>query len=223
LLGIPYSFSPGEDAGETDLTVTRLIQEWLDRRQDRVIAARSTLSIGLDAWDATIHDSGPDGEFVAWLGQFQWAQRFGAQDYQLVFKTNLQLADQPLLSMEKCALGGMDSVRGYAENTLVRDRCFMSSLELRVPVYQLPLAGLSHEPGDGQVQLAAFLDYGQAHNRGGFDLAPNVIASAGLGLRWEPGAKVRAQLYWGYPFQAVATDDSGGLGSRVHFSIQAAY
>lgn len=111
---------------------------WIDN-WIRVIAARSTLSFGFDAFGATVNTLEPDGRFIAWLGQLQWAQRFGEQDYQLIFKSNLQLANQPLLPMEKCALGGMNTVRGYPENTLVRDQCFNASLEFRVPVYQLPL------------------------------------------------------------------------------------
>jgi hemolysin activation/secretion protein len=223
LLGIPFSFAPGEEDGEATLAVTRLVQEWLDRSVDQVMAARSTFSFGLDALGATIHDVEPDGRFIAWLGQFQWARRFGERDYQVIFKTNLQLTDDPLLPMEKCAMGGMETVRGYPENTLVRDRCFMASLEFRAPIYQLPLPGVSHRSDEGVVQLAAFADYGYAKNKGGFDLVPNAIYSAGLGLRWDPGEKVHAALYWGYPFKEVDVGDEGWLSSRVNFFIQAAY
>ena len=224
LLGIPFPFAPGEEEdGQATVTVARFVQEWLDRRLDQVIAARSTFSFGLDAFGATVHGFEPDGQFVAWLGQFQWARRFGERDYQVIFKSNLQLADDPLLPMEKCALGGMDTVRGYPENTLVRDECFVASLEFRVPVYQLPLAGISRGPNEGQVQLAAFADYGYAKNKGPFDLEPNSISSAGLGIRWEPSPRIHAALYWGYPFQEVDVGDEGWLSSRVNFFVQAAY
>lgn len=224
LLGIPFPFAPGEEEdGQATVTVARLVQEGLDRRLDQVIAARSTFSFGLDAFGATVHGFEPDGQFLAWLGQFQWARRFGDRDYQLIFKSILQLANDPLLSMEKCALGGMDTVRGYPANTLVRDECFVASLEFRVPVYQLPLPGISRGPTEGQVQLAAFADYGYAKNKGRFDLEPNSIYSTGLGIRWDPSAKIRAALYWGYPFREVNVGDEGWLSSRVNFFVQAAY
>jgi hemolysin activation/secretion protein len=223
LLGIPFSFAPGEEDGEATLAVARFVQEWLDRRLDQVIAARSTFSFGLDLFGATIHGFEPDGQFVAWLGQFQWARRFGERDYQLIFKSILQLTDDSLLPMEKCALGGLETVRGYPENTLVRDECFVASLEFRVPVYQLQLAGISRGPNEGQVQLAAFADYGYAKNKGGFDLEPNSIYSAGMGVRWDPSPRIRAALYWGYPFREVDVGDEGWLNSRVNFFVQAAY
>lgn len=223
LLGIPFSFAPGEEDGQATVTSVRFVQEWLDRRPDQVIAARSNFTFGLDAFGATVHGFEPDGRFVAWLGQFQWTRRFGERDYQIVFKSNLQLADDPLLPIEKCALGGMDTVRGYPENTLVRDECFMASLEFRVPIHELPLAGVSRGPNEGQVQLAAFADYGHAKNKSTFDLEPNSIYSAGLGVRWDPSPKIHAALYWGYPFQEVTVGDKGWLSSRVNISVQAAY
>lgn len=219
-----FSFiDPYELSGKDTLTATRFIQEWLDRGFQQVIAARSTLSVGLDAFGATVNTLEPDGEFISWLGQFQYARRFGERDYQLLFKSIAQLANNALLPMEKCALGGMDTVRGYPENTLVRDRCFVASLEFRAPVYHLPLAGVSRGPDQGQVQLALFADYGYAKNKGGFDLAPNSISSAGVGLRWDANDRIRAAVYWGYPFQKVDTGEETWTGDRVNFFVQAAY
>ncbi|CAK0768286.1 putative Outer membrane protein, OMP85 family [Gammaproteobacteria bacterium] len=221
LLGYPFSFAPGEVNGEATVAVARFSQEWLDRRLDQVIAARSTISAGLDAGNATIHSGGPDSRFWAWLGQFQWAKRFGARDYQVIFKANGQWASDSLLSMEKCALGGIDTVRGYPGNTLVRDQCFNTSLEFRVPVYELALAG--GRPNEGQVQLAAFADYGWAQNKGRFALDPEVLASVGIGARWDPNAKIHAALYWGYPLREVEKSDERSVGSRINFAVQVAY
>ena len=73
------------------------------------------------------------------------------------------------------------------------------------------------------MQLAAFADYGWAKNKGEFDLDPNSIYSAGVGVRWDPSTKIHAALYWGYPFQEVNVGDEGWLSPRVNFMVQAAY
>ncbi|MDQ3960621.1 MAG: hypothetical protein M3255_10240 [Pseudomonadota bacterium] len=72
LLGQPFSFSPGVRNGESEVTVLRLVQEWVDRRPNQVLAARSIFSVGLDALGVTTSPRDlPDGQFFTWLGQFQ--------------------------------------------------------------------------------------------------------------------------------------------------------
>ena len=58
LLGITFSFDAAADNGEIDLAVLRLGHEWTRSSPRQVLAARSTLSLGLDAFGATAH--GPD-------------------------------------------------------------------------------------------------------------------------------------------------------------------
>jgi len=103
-----------------------------------VIAARSRFTFGIDALDATIHQSSsiPDGKFISWLGQFQYARILKTWDMQLLFRTDAQVANQPLLPLEQIAVGGRYTVRGYREDLLVRDQALISSLELRVPIVQ---------------------------------------------------------------------------------------
>ena len=48
---------------------------------------------------------------MSWLGQFQWARRFGEQGNQLILRGDLQLANKPLLPLEKFAIGGAATVR----------------------------------------------------------------------------------------------------------------
>ena len=75
LLGTPFSFSPGVENGKAKVTALRWALEWTDRSPTQVIAARSRFSVGVDVWDATINRASlPDGQFFAWLGQFQWAR-----------------------------------------------------------------------------------------------------------------------------------------------------
>ena len=107
-----------------------------------VLAARTTLSVGLDVLDATSNPGkAPDGEFVAWLTQVQGVWRLpefllGTQIYARV---DSQLTNRALLSIEKFAVGGERTVRGYRTNQLVRDQGVVASIEARIPVYRSPL------------------------------------------------------------------------------------
>lgn len=56
------------------MTVIRFSQDWVDRNATSVLAARSQFNIGIDAFEATINDTGVDGNFFTWQGQFQWLQ-----------------------------------------------------------------------------------------------------------------------------------------------------
>jgi hemolysin activation/secretion protein len=234
-LGDTFSFSPGvpeegRDKGESTVSVVRFSQDWLDRSMNQVIAVRSRFSVGIDVFDPTVNSSGPDGKFFAWLGQFQWIRRLPLWDSQLIFRGDLQLASQPLLPLEKFSVGGQHSVRGYRENQLVRDNGFAASLEWRVPVFRLPIPGLSQSADDGMVQLAVFADFGWSENIAlpPPDLGnkvptspnPRTISSAGLGIRWDPSQKLHTELYWGKAFRNIAhQSDYDPQDSGIHFLI----
>ena len=195
LLGEPFSFSPGAQDGEVDLTALRLSQNFSLRQPSRVLAFRQLFSFGMDALGATTTEGGPDAHFFVSLSQAQWAERLGTKGVQLLAKADLQLAREPLLYLEKFAMGGDNKVRGYRENLLTRDNGAIVSLELRVPVARVPLFGLSREVDDGVVQLAPFVDWGRSWNKDDPATEPKNLSSLGIGLRWDPSPKIHAQFY----------------------------
>ncbi len=134
---IPFSFSEGPDNGESKITVIRFSQDWLRRDVNRVLAARSQFSFGINAFDATINDTGTDGRFFAWLGQFQWVQQL-APRLLLVSQIAAQLTPDSLLPLEQFSLGGINTVRGYRENQLVADNGILGSIEFRIPLTYNP-------------------------------------------------------------------------------------
>ena len=219
LLGEPFPFSLGAKDGESKVTALRFSQEWTYKTQTQVFAIRSRFSLGIDALDATINEPGiPDGRFFSWLGQFQWARRLRLWDTQMIFRTDLQLADDPLLPLEQIAIGGRFSVRGYRENQMVRDNGLISSLEFRIPLIREKFWANS-------VQLALFVDFGRAWNK---DIStPEVknISSAGLGLRWEVTLPLRLQLkpqfeiYWGVPFRDIETSGGDLQDHGIHIQL----
>ncbi len=214
LLGTPFSFSPGVVNGQSVVSVVRLIADWLARGSSHVVSARSTLNFGIDAFNSTVNSGDlPDSEFVSWLGQVQWAWRFGERGHQISFRLNGQVSDDPLLPVEQFSVGGLDSVRGYRTNQLVRDEGWNASLQ-----YQLPL--FSNPTGLRNLQLAAFFDAGGARNKSAPNPDPRDLSSIGGGLIWSPSPNLSAELYF-----AEALDDvpSGGEHSiqddGIHFRL----
>jgi len=214
LLGEPFNISPGAVNGEMVVSVLRFSQEWLQRGQNHVLALRSTFNFGLDVLGAT--DNGvpgdPNARFFSWLGQAQYVQRLFNTQNQLVLRLAGQYTDQPLLALEQISIGGFESVRGYLENQLVRDRGIVSSVEFRLPV-------LYNKAGAGIVQLAPFFDFGGAWDVDGSQ-SPSTIYSVGVGLLFSPGKHFSAQLYWGYRIRDVyIPDDSGLQGQGLDFRV----
>jgi hemolysin activation/secretion protein len=221
VLGDPFTLSPGARDGKSVVTAIRFAQEAVYRTQNQVIAGRSRFSVGLDALGATINTGDqPDGKFFAWLGQFQWVRRLGILDSQAILRSDLQVAADPLLALEQIALGGRFSVRGYRENTLLRDSAFLASLEIRVPVIR------SQRWADF-VELAPFADYGRGWNRKGPTPDPQDLSSIGIGLRWAATiawpVPIRPQLevYWGHALREIKTPggDLQDKGLHLQFVI----
>jgi hemolysin activation/secretion protein len=216
LFGVPFDISPGSVNGRMIVSVLRLSQEWLSRSQNQVLALRSTFNLGLDVLDATDHASEPNGRFFSWMGQAQYVRRLFNTQNQLLFRLSGQWSDDPLLALEQISIGGADTVRGYRENTLVRDRGITSSLEVRLPV-------LFDKAGAGVVDIAPFFDFG-----GGWNVhespQPTTIYSTGLGLLLAPNKHINAQLYWGYRLRHIPmpTDRNAqdyGLHFQVNFNV----
>jgi hemolysin activation/secretion protein len=146
---IPYSFSEGPENGKSKITALRFSQDWNNRSTTQVLAARSQFSFGLDAFGATVNDSGTDAQFISWLGQFQWVKALGG-DVILIARAGAQLSFDSLLPIEQFSIGGVDTVRGYRQNQRVADNGVVGSVEVRFPI-------IRDSDGIGTIQLAPFL------------------------------------------------------------------
>lgn len=212
LMGQPFSFSAGSSAGESTVTALRFAQDWSWRTADQVLALRSTFSQGLDAFGATLNDDQPDGRYLSWLGQAQWVRRLQS-GRQVLARVDMQLSDAPLLLMEKFAVGGAHSVRGYRENQLTRDNGLVASLELRTTIARAADSARSHW------QLAAFFDYGRSWNHDDTAL-PRDLASIGIGLHWDPERTRHAELYWGKALRQVGSNTHDLQDDGIHFAAR---
>ncbi len=218
LLGEPFPFGEGTDKGRSVVSVVRLRQDWLYRDLSQVFAARSQLSLGLDALGATQNDGRvADGQFLAWLGQFQWLRRFDPTGVELLFRADVQLASSALLSLEQYSVGGSQSVRGYRENQLVRDNGWVASLEARIPLWRDEARGFS-------LQLAPFVDVGGAWNSDRAEIGPDTLTSAGVGLRFGFSEHLHGDIYWAEALRDLGDPADPDLqDDGVHFSLTASF
>ncbi len=236
LLGQPFPFEEGTENGEVVVSVVRARLDYLYRDAEQVVAIRSQLSNGVHMFGATdngcaFDDAGvcatpagesssaiPNAHFLAWLGQFQWVRRFDSfGGIEAVVRTDIQLASQPLFSLEQFSLGGHQSVRGYRENQLVRDNGFASSIELRVPVWSDSALGFS-------VELAPFYDVGRSWSTDRGSPSPHTLAGAGVGLRASWTRYLRGEITWAHRLLHVEEPQNGDLQDEgVQFSVVASF
>ncbi len=225
LSGDPFSFVQTDEPGKSDDTVVRFFQEWIKSSLTQVFAVRSSVNFGIDMWDATVlHDDSPDGRFITWLGQLQWLRRIKPLNSMFLLSINSQLSNDPLLAMEKFAIGGSSSVRGYRENQLTTDYGVTFSLEWRIPVVKLKMPLVSKKANDGQVHICPFIDWGNGWNKDGPDPRPNGIYSAGIGARWSASERLQAEIYWGEALKDVyEPEDDDIQDDGVHFQVSLVY
>jgi hemolysin activation/secretion protein len=170
----------------------------------------------------------PDSKFFSWLGQAQLVARIFdtatlrakpdeyrwnvLRETQLIVRANAQLSDEPLLSLEQFSLGGMQSVRGYRENQLLRDDGVFASAELRVPIWlakdKTPI-----------VALAPFFDFGAGWNINKLDDRYQAISSAGIGVLVKATKHAQVSVYWGHPFKDFKEEKTSLQDYGVHFAV----
>ncbi len=114
----------------------------------------------------------PSKTFRLWMGQVQWVRQVLDNGAQLVLRATLQRSANRLLALDGLSVGGVNTVRGYRENQLVRDQGEYLNLEFDYPVLRNPGTGLN-------LNLIPFLDYGRAHNQGQVRASLSSVGMAG--------------------------------------------
>ena len=217
MLGLPFDFSQGAVNGTSQNSVLRISLDFVERLEHQVFSLRSTTNIGIDAFGATwrADTSIPSGHFVSWLGQGQYVAQIFDTDANLVLRGDAQYSNNSLMTLERFALGGRYSVRGYRENELVRDKGYDVSAELRYPLFKENMIGL--------LTGFPFFDYGAAQNRG--DRA-NIshLYSTGIGLEWKPVQQISTEIIYAYAIKKTtpkASYDLQDSGIQWRVSVSA--
>ncbi|NDJ24831.1 BamA/TamA family outer membrane protein [Nostoc sp. B(2019)] len=208
-----FALSPGADAdGKTKVSALRFSQEYTQRSNKQVFAARSQFSLGVDWFSANINEDAPDSRFFAWRGQAQWVRQL-ASDTLFLARGDLQLAADSLVPLEQFGLGGQLSVRGYRQDILLTDNGMLLSAEFRLPILRAPKMG-------GLLQLTPFIDIGKGWNHNGKNPSPSTLVGSGLGMLWTQGDNFWARLDWGIPLISVEGEKRSLQENGLYFSVR---
>lgn len=216
LLGTGLPLSAGaEDDGTTRVNALRFFQEWTARGKRQVFALHSSVSLGVNALNATIHDDAyPDGRFLSWRTQWQYVRRTW-RDSLLVWQGDFQFANHALVPMEQFSLGGACTVRGYRQDTLLTDMGLATTLEWRIPV-------LPKKTRLGTLHLCPFLDAGRGWNgMPTADPEKHILVGAGVGLKYAFSDKVTARLDYGVPLRDF--DQNGTTWQEKGFTFSLSF
>lgn len=213
-----FSFSEGPERGVSKIAALRWGIDWTGRTRTQALSLRSLLSLGVDALGATTNGSDvPDGRFVAWLAQAQWAARLPWLDAKLLARGDLQIASDPLLALEQYSIGGRHSVRGYRENALVRDSGATGSIEFHLPLYQRVEPPL-------HLTLIPFFEAGYSWNRGRANVGEQTLLSAGVGGRAGLSRTLEVEVLWGGRLRPVDRVNEYDLqDDGIHLRLIAAF
>jgi hemolysin activation/secretion protein len=190
LLGLPFSFTPGEVDGVSEVRAWRFSQEWTERWEAQALALRSVFSVG-----RTNADPGsvpgldpavvPTRRYRVWAGQVQYVRSGVLGDGEVRVRGAAQVSPDRLVPLEQFSVGGHATVRGYRENAVLRDRGFAASAEFRHPLPWMATGAIAGGGNGRSLAAFTFLDAGGGSNRG----APwQRLASWGAGLSWQFGA-----------------------------------
>lgn len=215
LLGQPFSFNPGSQAGRTEYTAARITANYSRRTPETVLAVSASASLGLGGTQSDVPGQ-PDvsRHFTAAFVQANYARRLNKHQLELRLRLAGQVAGGTLYSAERLSVGGYDTVRGYRENVLFADEALLGSAELALPVR---LAGRSASEAQGRlatVVVSAFADGAVLHNRGTSQPVPAHIASVGVMLDWNPADWLRATGAFGQALNKVPPPGNRDIQDR---------
>jgi hemolysin activation/secretion protein len=213
LLSIPFSFVPGIDDGVSRVTANRAGVIYSARGEASVLFARVQASAGrTNVADNAAIDGIPARDFKSYFAQAQYARRLPFLSSQATARFETQYTRDVLIPLEKYAVGGANSVRGYRENLMLRDRTALGSLEWQVPL----------TPSDWAWRMsgAVFADAAWARNvYDAGDNLPRRLASVGVGLTVNGPWGLSGRIYVAQPNRRNLTPKDDWQDRGVHFAL----
>lgn len=189
-----------------------------------VFAQRNVLRGTVDCADAGPADQfacsarNAQGSFSYWRADLRHSRPFWGAS-RLGLRAGWQLTSDPLVSNERYAIGGAESVRGYAEAAASGDRAILLGV-------QWDSANLGGKDGwdllNGldEVKAYAFVEAAEVRILNALPEQPVAtrLRGTGLGLQWRTGRRSNGQFDLAVPLVTQGEDRSGR--ARVHVRVQ---
>ena len=209
--GEPFSLVPGEPTGQPAVRAWRWFQELTLRGERHALTLRSTFASGRSNVPADAGVPGaPAARYRLWQGQLLGSAALGDGGARLQLRAVVQHTGDTLVPLEQLSVGGRHTVRGYRENTLVRDRGWAFGLEGWWPL-------LGADGARRSVALVPFADLGRAANVGG---PAARLAAVGLGLQARID-DIEAEIHFARRLERRPVDTRGDLQDHgIHLSLR---
>lgn len=212
LLGLPFSFIAGLPDGRARADVYRASFLATDRGEADVKFLRVQASRGRATSPIEAVDFAPEPRFTTAFVQAQYARRLTEGGTQALVRFEGQYTNDTLLPIERYALGGHATVRGYRENVLLRDRGALVSAEVRSSIWRWD--------EKGRLEAGVFLDAAWSGNVRTFpDSLPSRIASVGVSLVATGPWGLSARIDLALPNQRWLTDNADLQDRGVQFQL----
>ena len=212
LLGEPFSFSEGVEKGRALTSILSFTGDWVERNPNSSLVSRVELALGIDAMDATVNDDAPDGIFTLLRIDTQWTQALNRdRDLLMLLRFFGQFTPDSLLVTEKLSIGGVDTVRGTAQNQVFGDNGAGWNLGFYIPLWK-------SQRHQRSITLNPFFDGAAVWDSDGDN--SNFLMSVGIGLIFQFCLKGNLRLIYGVPIVNDNNQDDETLqGNGLNFSL----
>lgn len=194
-------------SGECESNILILSANWDKKSNKRQQHTNFTLRKGLSSNDAKRLTSAGNPNTTAFYTHWQITQALSRSLGMFRLNSKLQYAMDTLVGSEKFSLGGVSTVRGYRENTVVRDNGFLFSSEW---IQKTQFIGTF---------ITAFVDYGVGWNN---EISTNKdhLLSMGGGIAWQKMKSINTELFVGVPLLQRPDELKNLQDFGVHFSFR---
>jgi len=194
------------ESGECESNILIISALWDKKTNNSRQHTNFTVRKGLSSQESNKLTSTGNPNTAAFYTHWQITQSLSRSLGMFRLNSKLQYAMDSLVGSEKFSLGGVATVRGYRENSVVRDNGFLFSSEW---IQKTPFNGTF---------ITAFVDYGVGWNKE-INTDKDHLLSMGGGVAWQKMKSINTELFVGIPLLQRPDEFKNLQDFGIHFSL----